>query len=59
MLKHACLKAEAMQVPLSVDCQLQDLLDNVRVVRERMVLRPSAALVEASDYLSHKHDAAV
>lgn len=61
-MKHAVCKAEAMQVPLSLDPMLQELLEDLvgqvqPLLVERMVLRPSAAVVEASDYLSHKHDA--
>ncbi|CAJ1383073.1 unnamed protein product [Effrenium voratum] len=65
-LIHAMSKADAMNVPLSVDPGLADLLQriidhhacshDVVEVSERILLRPSHAIVEASDYLSYEHD---
>jgi len=65
-LHHAMDKSEAMQVPLSVEPGLMADLKRlarsrggggeVFQARERLVLRPSNAVVEASDYLSPLHD---
>mmetsp|Transcript_54390 Transcript_54390/g.158781 ORF Transcript_54390/g.158781 Transcript_54390/m.158781 type:complete len:283 (-) Transcript_54390:74-922(-) len=65
-LQHAMAKAQAMHVPLSVAPSLAEDLrriakgkgikGDVRHVRERLLLRPSNALVEASDYLGSRHD---
>jgi len=63
-LRHAMTKADAMQVTLSVDMWIEDVrrvaqgLDSggqVREACERMLLRPSNGVVEASDYLG-PHD---
>ncbi|CAE7477897.1 HERC2 [Symbiodinium sp. CCMP2456] len=64
VLRHAVVKACQLQVSLLVDRQLMDLLravaeDTGGLVcesTERMVLRPSNGVVEASDYLSRRHD---
>jgi len=70
-LRHLIDKANAMGVAASVDPRLGSFLAHLvnnsdgarrsRVgkvveVRERLVLRPSNGVVEASDYLSSKHD---
>jgi hypothetical protein len=65
-IEHALNKAEAMQVPLSVDPRMASHLNTVvaqlgatgtvRQTTERMVLRPSNSIVESSDFLSQKHD---
>ncbi|CAK9071895.1 Uncharacterized protein SCF082_LOCUS35475 [Durusdinium trenchii] len=60
VLSHAIAKAEEMKVTLSVDTMLGDLLQRLLdtsgatavEVAERILLRPSHAIVEASDYLS-------
>eukprot|EP00440_Ansanella_granifera_P035121 gb/GFBE01038094.1/.p1 GENE.gb/GFBE01038094.1/~~gb/GFBE01038094.1/.p1 ORF type:complete len:529 (+),score=80.71 gb/GFBE01038094.1/:1-1587(+) len=66
VLSHALQKADAMQVPLSVDLALEEQLQAVvsarsqecRVlqVSETFVLRPSNGVCEASDYLNSRHD---
>eukprot|EP00913_Durusdinium_trenchii_P032186 g30138.t1 len=64
VLSHAIAKAEEMKVTLSVDTMLGDLLQRLLdtsgatavEVAERILLRPSHAIVEASDYLSYQHD---
>jgi len=67
VLRHALSKADAMQVPLSVDSRLYSTLcaaarkwgargSSVVQVQERLLLRPSNGVVEASDVLSNKHD---
>jgi len=65
VLGHAISKSEAMQVPLSVDLAMFDLLKAVsssrkegQVMRssEVFVLRPSNGVCEASDYLDTRHD---
>lgn len=70
VLTHALSKARAMGVGLSVENHLHSALDDVasataaaeqdrgRVVesRDALVLRPSNGVVEASDYLTRKHD---
>eukprot|EP00928_Gymnodinium_smaydae_P063619 TRINITY_DN4713_c0_g1_i1.p1 TRINITY_DN4713_c0_g1~~TRINITY_DN4713_c0_g1_i1.p1 ORF type:complete len:593 (-),score=67.12 TRINITY_DN4713_c0_g1_i1:18-1796(-) len=64
VLEHVVAKAEAMGVVLSCVSQLQRPLAElaqergaaVRVSSDCMVLRPSNGVVEASDYLSPKHD---
>jgi len=66
VLSHAMRKAEDMNVTLSVDTYMGDLLQRLIdrhacshdavEIRERILLRPSKAVLEASDYLSHKHD---
>ncbi|CAE7562954.1 unnamed protein product [Symbiodinium microadriaticum] len=63
VLTHAISKADAMGVPLSVDLMqaaaLHSLLGSSRDVEEiseKMLLRASNAIVEASDYLSSEHD---
>jgi len=64
VLRHAIVKSCQLQVPLLVDLKL---IDAVRAVSadvhgivceccERLILRPSNGVVEASDYLSRKHD---
>merc|ERR1712151_1268684 len=66
VLRHAIRRAIEMQVALSVSAQLQQALSaiakdmscagTVRKVQECLVLRPSNGVVEASDYLSSRHD---
>ena len=68
VLLHAASKAAAMGVPLSVESGLARPLaavvtsrlggeeGDVSVVQDRLVLRPSNGVVEASDYLGNKHD---
>jgi len=71
VLRHVVGKAEAMRVRLSVDTYLQGELESVVYERgrpspvpagsieirsDRLVLRPSNGVLEASDYLSDKHD---
>ncbi|CAE7621590.1 unnamed protein product [Symbiodinium sp. CCMP2456] len=63
VLTHAISKADAMCIPLSVDLMqataLHSLLGSSRDVEEiseKMLLRASNAIVEASDYLSSEHD---
>jgi len=66
ILRHAMLKADKMGAALSID---EGLVDDLRAVakehdtggvvqhiRERLLLRPSNGVLEASDYLSAKHD---
>jgi len=63
-LQHALSKAHAMKVPLSAYRGLSDDLEayakqrggQVKEVCECILLRPSNAVVEASDYLSPEHD---
>lgn len=65
-LRHAVEKSEAMGLPLSVDPKLstlvaaasreQGFLGNVEKAQERLTLRPSNVVCEASDYLSNRHD---
>eukprot|EP00747_Dinoflagellata_sp_TGD_P210939 gnl/TRDRNA2_/TRDRNA2_84161_c0_seq1.p1 gnl/TRDRNA2_/TRDRNA2_84161_c0~~gnl/TRDRNA2_/TRDRNA2_84161_c0_seq1.p1 ORF type:complete len:415 (+),score=72.07 gnl/TRDRNA2_/TRDRNA2_84161_c0_seq1:3-1247(+) len=66
VMRHALLKSEKMRVPLSIDKDLREVMEaNVAALGltgtmcttvEKMVLRPSNGIVEASDYLSKKHD---
>ena len=64
VLAHAARKARAMGVALSVAPHLERALaaaagaakGAVATRSDRLVLRPSNAAVEASDYLSQKHD---
>jgi len=64
VLQHVVDKSNAMGVMLSCEASLQSMLLDacggcdgaVRVVQDRLVLRPSNGVVEASDYLSTKHD---
>lgn len=66
VLRHALGKASAMGVALSVETHLQGALKEaasasavggrVDVSTERLVLRPSNGVLEASDYLTNKHD---
>lgn len=66
VLRHAVMKSTKMQAPLLVDRHsLEDLKDiaaeyggdtAVHEVCERLILRPSNGVCEASDYLSDKHD---
>lgn len=63
VLMHAVAKAEAMGVPLSIDRGFGSMLETLDVAgeihedhKERLILRPSNGVVEASDYLSSKHD---
>mmetsp|Transcript_92791 Transcript_92791/g.271624 ORF Transcript_92791/g.271624 Transcript_92791/m.271624 type:complete len:445 (-) Transcript_92791:213-1547(-) len=63
VLGHAMAKADAMGVALSVDSDFGRMLKalapssgSVQAQQERLVLRPSNGVVEASDYLSYKHD---
>lgn len=65
-LQHAMSKSNAMRTPLSVGPQLlqalraivedQEMSGSVSAVEERLLLRPSNGVLEASDYLSSKHD---
>ena len=62
-LAHAVQKADAMGVALSVEGYHSRTLSEmvgakgaVREVRDALVLRPSNGVVEASDYLTNKHD---
>ncbi|CAK0862006.1 unnamed protein product [Prorocentrum cordatum] len=63
VLDHAVAKAVAMGLPLSVDTYMkQDLAQvagergTVRLTEDRLVLRPSNGVMEASDYLGDQHD---
>ncbi len=67
VLAHAVAKADAMGVELWVESRHQGALTEVvgdvarargavAPVSGRLELRPSNGVVEASDYLSHKHD---
>lgn len=65
-LRHAIAKADAMEVPLLVDPRLTQVLlavaqdfgsgGAVGQIHERLVLRPTNGVCEASDYLSNRHD---
>lgn len=62
-LAHAVRKADAMGVALSVEgyhsralSEMVGSRGTVREVRDALVLRPSNGVVEASDYLTNKHD---
>lgn len=68
VLMHAVDKATDMKIALSVDAKFGQFLTElsrgnagsvggeVREVRDRLILRPSNGVLEASDYLSNKHD---
>lgn len=66
VLSHAVEKAEAMGIPLSLDpmlsrelalvCSKRRVQCTSRMILERLVLRPSNGVCEASDFLSHRHD---
>jgi len=66
VLAHVMCKSEAMEVPVLIDSKLTDFANQIghslgaggRVFRttERLELRPSNGVCEASDYLSQKHD---
>ena len=68
VLAHAAAKAAAMGVPLSVEPSLAAALADavgthlggtradVALAADRLVLRPSNGVLEASDFLSNKHD---
>jgi len=68
VLQHAAAKAAAMGVALSVEAHLGSALvavvsehlagkpSDVSQVSDRLVLRPSNGVLEASDYLTNKHD---
>mmetsp|Transcript_181497 Transcript_181497/g.576179 ORF Transcript_181497/g.576179 Transcript_181497/m.576179 type:complete len:91 (+) Transcript_181497:156-428(+) len=66
VIHHVVTKAEAMKVKLSLDMYMQIDLEHVvkdrcgkgtiAVASDRLVLRPSNGVVEASDYLSGEHD---
>lgn len=62
VVRHCVKKADAMGVMLSVSSQFMGLLQKVvgagrvREVSDRLILRPSNGVVEASDYLSGEHD---
>jgi hypothetical protein len=66
VLRHVLAKSEAMQVPILIDTNFTDFANQIghgfgaggRVFRttERLELRPSNGVCEASDYLSQKHD---
>lgn len=65
-LCHAIIKAEVMGLPLSVDPDLASKLvaaagevgctGIVTITSERLALRPSNGVCEASDYLTQQHD---
>eukprot|EP00929_Paragymnodinium_shiwhaense_P058215 TRINITY_DN29150_c0_g1_i1.p1 TRINITY_DN29150_c0_g1~~TRINITY_DN29150_c0_g1_i1.p1 ORF type:complete len:500 (-),score=91.21 TRINITY_DN29150_c0_g1_i1:275-1774(-) len=62
VLAHAASKAQRMGVPLSIDVRLVDWLRSMdlpgKVVEtcDSLLLRPSNGVLEASDYLTQKHD---
>lgn len=66
VFRHAIMKSEEMQVPLSVSdwfsqplslvADKQGFSGIVQTVEECLTLRPSNGVIEASDYLSFKHD---
>ena len=63
VLIHAIEKASAMGVGLSVESHLKGTLEklaggmgSVTTVTDKLDLRPSNGVVEASDYLTNKHD---
>lgn len=63
VLAHAVSKADSMGALLSLETYLaQELValgiapDRIREVRDRLTLRPSNGVVEASDYLGGAHD---
>jgi len=66
VLRHAVAKSCAMQVPLLVDPSLsrdlhvvvseQDAGGFISLAQDRLLLRPSNGVCEASDYLSARHD---
>ncbi|KAK3260414.1 hypothetical protein CYMTET_30626 [Cymbomonas tetramitiformis] len=63
VVKHAVAKAEKMGVMLWIDNHLTPLLraasegkGEVRRMQDRLILRPSNGVVEASDYLDSRHD---
>jgi len=66
VLLHVVAKADAMCVELSVDTMLQRELEavvqerssngKISIKSDRLLLRPSNGVVEASDYLAGKHD---
>lgn len=66
VLRHALAKADAMHVVLSVNAKLASVLGHcaesgnrggrIYNSQERMLLRPSNGVVEASDELGSKHD---
>lgn len=64
VLAHVARKAQRMGVPLSAEAHLESELaglarqlgGSVRRAQQRLVLRPSAAVMEASDTLTNLHD---
>lgn len=65
VLRHAISKSKDMSIPLLADRRLLNLMTRlarsmrvgeVQLTTERMLLRPSNGVVEASDYLSTRHD---
>jgi len=66
VLKHVVAKSEAMEVPVLMDTKLTEQANQIghdfraggRVfyTTERLLLRPSNGVCEASDYLSKRHD---
>merc|ERR1712137_930442 len=63
VLEHAIAKSNALGIMLSCETRLEHELASVGaatgstcVRRDRLVLRPSNGVLEASDYLSPKHD---
>jgi len=61
--QHAIFKSEQMRIPLSMDSRLDKAMEyvaaagsEVTIVEEKLMLRPSNGVLEASDYLSNKHD---
>mmetsp|Transcript_24064 Transcript_24064/g.46949 ORF Transcript_24064/g.46949 Transcript_24064/m.46949 type:complete len:628 (+) Transcript_24064:161-2044(+) len=63
VIEHAVRKADAMGIILSVSRGMQNLLleaskgrGTVKTTQHRVILRPSNGVMEASDYLSEKHD---
>ncbi|KAL1520740.1 hypothetical protein AB1Y20_022308 [Prymnesium parvum] len=64
VLSHAISKANRMGIALSVESRLAQAISShpdalrggVRIVNDQLLLRPSNGVVEASDYLTIKHD---
>jgi len=63
VLKHMVQKAEDMGAILSIATRCKHILEEIGVNRDsicdrndRLLLLPSNGVVEASDYLSSKHD---
>jgi len=66
VLRHVIEKSETMEVPVLIDTKLTDAANQIGhsfgaggrvfITTERLELRPSNGVCEASDYLSQKHD---